>query len=465
MTSSRSLLKESSGLLELIQRFLDPLLVVACGAVLYTIQFGDLDFPRNYVFMLTGSFLLCLAVFPFFNIYRPYRGASLWAETQMLASAWTVVCTGLVMALFVTKTSMAISRQWIGLWAMTGFIGLVIFRMALRGGLRLLRRHGFNLRHIVIAGAGGLGRDVARRLAASPWTGLKVVGFYDDDPCLQQQGFEGVQVRGGLHSIPEEAAELGVDQVWIALPLKDEEKVKSLLHSLRHSAVDIRLVPDIFDFRLLNHSMTEVAGLPVMNLSVTPMVGVNLVVKAVEDRVLASLILLLISPFLLLIALGVKFSSPGPIFYRQERVGWNGKSFVMLKFRSMSVGVEKSGIQWGGARSKEATPFGAFLRKTSLDELPQFINVLKGDMSIVGPRPERPMFVEKFKDEIPDYMKKHLVKAGITGWAQIAGWRGDTDLAKRIEYDLYYIEHWSLWFDMRIILSTLFKGFISKNAH
>lgn len=463
--SSRSLLKGNAGILEVVQRVLDPIVVVACGVALYAFQFASLDLPRHYVFVLLGCFLVCFAVFPSFDLYRPYRGASLWAETQLLASAWAVAFAGLVVALFVVKTSTEFSRLWIGQWAVAGFLSLVVLRILLRGGLSFLRRQGFNLRYVAIAGVGELGRDVARRLADSPWTGLKVVCFYDDDPRLQQQVFDGVPVRGGLHRIPQEVAELSIDQVWITLPLKDEEKVKSLLHALRHSAVDIRLVPDIFDFRLLNHSVTEVAGLPVMNLSVTPMVGVNLVVKAVEDRVLASLILLLISPFLLLIALGVKLSSPGPIFYRQERVGWNGKLFVMLKFRSMPVGVERSGVQWGGARNKEATPFGAFLRKTSLDELPQFINVLKGDMSIVGPRPERPMFVEKFKDEIPDYMKKHLVKAGITGWAQIAGWRGDTDLAKRIEYDLYYIEHWSLWFDMRIILSTLFKGFISKNAH
>jgi len=165
------------------------------------------------------------------------------------------------------------------------------------------------------------------------------------------------------------------------------------------------------------------------------------------------------------LAIGVKLSSPGSVFYRQERVGWNGKTFMMFKFRSMPENVEGAGVQWGGAKHKHVTPFGAFIRKTSLDELPQFINVLKGDMSIVGPRPERPMFVEKFKDEIPDYMKKHLVKAGITGWAQINGWRGDTDLTKRIEHDLYYIENWSVWFDLRIILLTVFKGFINKNAY
>lgn len=201
------------------------------------------------------------------------------------------------------------------------------------------------------------------------------------------------------------------------------------------------------------------------DLSTTPMTGVNALVKWCEDKVLASLILVSISPLMFLLAAGVKLSSPGPIFYRQERVGLNNQPFEMLKFRSMPIDAESEGIQWGRSASKVNFRFGHFIRRTSLDELPQFLNVLKGDMSIVGPRPERPMFVEQFKEEIPDYMKKHLVKAGITGWAQVNGWRGDTDLATRIEYDLYYIENWSLWFDLKIIFMTIFKGFINKHAY
>jgi len=202
-----------------------------------------------------------------------------------------------------------------------------------------------------------------------------------------------------------------------------------------------------------------------MNLSVTPMDGTNRVVKAIEDRLLALILLLAVSPLMVIIAMAVKASSPGPVFYRQERVGWNGERFDMLKFRSMRVETERDGVAWGGARDKPVTSVGAFLRRTSLDELPQFINVLKGEMSIVGPRPERPVFVEQFKEEIPDYMKKHLVKAGITGWAQVNGLRGDTDIARRIEYDLYYIENWSLSFDLKIIILTVFRGFVHRHAY
>lgn len=242
--------------------------------------------------------------------------------------------------------------------------------------------------------------------------------------------------------------------------------MRDILNLLRHSTVTVRLIPDIFGLSLLNHSLTEVAGLPVINVSVSPMHGANRAVKFFEDKIIASLILILISPLMAAIAIGVKLSSTGPIFYRQDRVSWNNKVFVMHKFRSMPIDCESNtGPVWAKPNQKRATKFGSFLRKTSLDELPQFLDVLLGNMSIVGPRPERPIFVDKFKDEIPDYMKKHMVKAGITGWAQINGWRGDSDLKKRIEYDLFYIENWSIWFDLKIIFLTIFKGFIDKNAY
>ena len=348
---------------------------------------------------------------------------------------------------------------------MLGWAALVCSRILSRAGLRWLRSHGYNLRHVAVVGSKDLGGEVVRRLVKSPWMGLDVAAFFCTEAPTTAEMDHGVSVIEGTEGMAAFVASRRLDQVWIAMPFKDEDEVKSLLHELRHSTVDIRYVPDLFGFRMMNHSLSEVAGLPVMDFSVSPMDGTNRLIKALEDRLLALLILVLISPLIVFIAIGVKFSSPGPVFYRQERVGWNGKTFMMLKFRSMPVNAECDGVQWGNAKNKQVTPFGAFLRKSSLDELPQFINVLKGDMSIVGPRPERPIFVEKFKDEIPDYMKKHLVKAGITGWAQVNGWRGDTDLAKRIEHDLYYIENWSFWFDLRIILLTVYKGFINKNAY
>lgn len=426
---------------------------------------GSWVLPSSYSIVVGVVVLLAALLFPRFNLYKPWRGASIFAEVRAITLAWALALFLLFAFAFTTKMGIQFSRGWIGIWAILGWVVLVSGRILLRVGLRWLRSHGFNQRHIVVVGSNNLGGEVVRRLMKSPWMGLQVVAFFCTEAPMPGVKIYRVPVVDGTEEITAYVANERIDQVWIAMPFKDEDKVKFLLHELRHSTVDIRYVPDLFGFRMMNHSLSEVAGLPVMDISVSPMDGTNRITKALEDRVLALLILLLISPLMIFIAIGVKLSSPGPVFYRQERVGWNGKIFMMFKFRSMPENVEGAGVQWGGAKNKPVTPFGAFLRKSSLDELPQFINVLKGDMSIVGPRPERPMFVEKFKDEIPDYMKKHLVKAGITGWAQINGWRGDTDLAKRIEHDLYYIENWSVWFDLRIILLTVYRGFINKNAY
>ncbi|MDP2783283.1 MAG: undecaprenyl-phosphate glucose phosphotransferase [Sulfurimicrobium sp.] len=420
--------------------------------------------PESYLILIGVSVLFAGLIFPQFSLYKTWRGVSLAEEARSILIAWTTVLFCLFGFAFLTKSGAAFSRGWIGYWAILGWVLLLGGRICLRLVLRSVRRSGFNQRQIVMAGDYALSQEVAGRLLHSPWAGLQVVGVFGDH-LVPQEAKADMPLLGSIDELEAFVGARDVDQVWITLPLKAEDTVKKIMYLLRHSTVDIRWVPDISSFRLINHSMSEIAGMPVLSLSSSPMVGVSRLLKALEDRLLSVLILIFISPLLVVLSVGVKLSSPGPVFYRQERVGWNGKPFMMLKFRSMPVDVEKNGVQWGGARNKAATPFGAFLRKTSLDELPQFINVLIGDMSIVGPRPERPMFVEKFKDEIPDYMKKHLVKAGITGWAQINGWRGDTDLSKRIEYDLYYIEHWSLWFDLRIILLTVFKGFINKNAY
>jgi putative colanic acid biosynthesis UDP-glucose lipid carrier transferase len=458
------MLKGHGSSLHLAMYVLDWSLIVLAAVLGHYWYLGDWAVPQSYQILIGVSILFAGLIFPQFSLYKIWRGVSLAEEARSVLIAWTTVLFCLFGFAFLTKTGAAFSRGWISYWALLGWVFLFAGRIGLRVGLRSIRRWGFNQRQIVMAGDYALSQEVAERLQHSPWAGLQVVGVFGDHQAPQESNTR-IPLLGFIDDLETYVGERGVDQVWITLPLKAEDTVKRIMFLLRHSTVDIRWVPDISSFRLINHSMSEIAGMPVLSLSSSPMVGVSRLLKALEDRLLSALILILISPLLVVLSVGVKLSSPGPIFYRQERVGWNGKSFMMLKFRSMPVDVEKNGVQWGGARNKEATPFGAFLRRTSLDELPQFINVLKGDMSIVGPRPERSMFVEKFKDEIPDYMKKHLVKAGITGWAQINGWRGDTDLAKRIEYDLYYIEHWSLWFDLRIILLTVFKGFVSKNAY
>jgi Undecaprenyl-phosphate glucose phosphotransferase len=304
--------------------------------------------------------------------------------------------------------------------------------------------------------------QILEAVRANPWMGLDLVGYIQTP--FDNENIEGLPRLGGLDEVFNGTILHHIDQLWIALPMRAEEAIQKVVTATADSTITVRLVPDLFGYELINHQVTAVAGVPVITLRGSRIVGHARVIKAIEDRVLAILILLLVSPLLLLLAVGVKLSSPGPVFYRQRRVGLDSREFDMLKFRSMPTDVEKDGVRWGNAKTKQMTTFGRFIRASSLDELPQFINVLKGELSIVGPRPERPMFVKEFKKSIPGYMHKHLVKGGITGWAQIKGWRGDTDLNKRIECDLFYINHWSIWLDFKIIFATPFIILKHTNA-
>jgi putative colanic acid biosynthesis UDP-glucose lipid carrier transferase len=467
----RGLIREYSSLLNFALRVIDWLAIVSSGVIAYYAydgpNLGLWPMPTIYIYALVIAFLISTIVFPHFNLYQTWRGASLFYEARLVVFAWVVVMLSLTGFAMATKTGHYYSRMWTGIWFLGGLFTLMSLRLLLRLFVGWLRSRGYNHKKIVIVGCGELGEKVAQHLTAETWAGLDVMGVFCEGKASHLRVSGGSRhILGDLTDLVQFIQQHTIDQIWLAMPLKEEDRVKSLLYELRHCTANIRFVPDIFGFCLLNHSITEVAGLPIVNLSVTPMEGLNLWLKAAEDQILALIILVLMSPFMLLIAIGVKLSSSGPVFYRQVRVSWNGKPFVMLKFRTMCVDSEEgTGPVWAKPGASRATQFGALLRKTSLDELPQFINVLRGDMSIVGPRPERPVFVEQFKDEIPDYMKKHMVKAGITGWAQVNGWRGDTDLKKRIEHDLYYIENWSVWFDIKIILLSIFKGFVHQNAY
>jgi len=461
----RSVLKPHATLFATILRICDPALSLVVGVVAYRAYLGSFTLPEHYLLFMGAGALAVAAVFPLLRLYEPQRGAGLGEEVRRLLFAWLLLAALTGGTIFATKTGDGFSRVWVSAWLLGGFAATAALRLTVRALLRALRLSGRNLRHVAIVGAGTLGRTIAARLSASPWAGFAIAAFYDDDPARAGEAIAGRPVHALAARLRTDVAAGGIDQVWIALPLRAEARIREILTMLREHAVEIRFVPDIYGFHLLNHSVTEVAGLPVISLTETPMAGVNRVVKAVEDYTLAAVFLALAAPVMALIAVGVKLSSPGPVFYRQERVTWNGERFAMLKFRTMPVDAEAgSGPVWSRRGERRATPFGAFLRRTSLDELPQFLNVLQGQMSLVGPRPERPEFVEQFRQQIPGYMQKHLVKAGITGWAQVNDLRGDSDLALRIQYDLYYIEHWSLWFDLRILVLTLWHILKSRNA-
>lgn len=450
---SRQSFRLSSPVVPYLIKAFDALVVVVAGLLaLHVRQVLDLsiEFPADlsgyYGLISAGALLFALLAS---DARRSWRGSQMASMLASVAGQWLLVSALLLLWLFIFKASQEFSRVWFLVWVGLGVGLLWLARLAVYLALRSARRRGLNQKHVALIGSGVLAEQIQRRVSEAGWSGYKIA------ECLLSPSHTELEALAGRQ----------LDEVWLALPIGDEGLLRRTLHELRHTTASIRFVPDLFTMSMVNHGMTEVVGLPMYDLSTTPMTGMNQFAKWLEDKVLSSLILLMISPLMILLALGVKLTSPGAVFYRQERIGLNNKPFDMLKFRSMPVDTEKSGVQWGGSAAKATTRFGQFIRKTSLDELPQFINVLKGDMSIVGPRPERPMFVDQFKDEIPNYMKKHLVKAGITGWAQVHGWRGDTDLKTRIEYDLYYIEHWSLWLDLKIIVMTVFKGFVNKNAY
>jgi Undecaprenyl-phosphate glucose phosphotransferase len=321
---------------------------------------------------------------------------------------------------------------------------------------------------VLIAGAGELGREVARKIALHRELGCDVVGFVDDEPSLAGKSVEGVPVLGPLRQVGELLREQPVEQLFVALPLDAHRKMMRLLREVGQECVQIKLVPDILQYATLKAALEDLDGTPVINLSEVPLQGWSTLVKRAMDILVAGLLLLALLPFLPVLALIIWLDDRGPIFYRQERMGLDGKPFQILKLRSMRVNAEAStGPVWAVKDDPRRTRLGSFLRKWSIDELPQLWNVLMGDMSLIGPRPERPAFVHEFRHKIPQYMLRHRVKAGITGWAQVHGWRGNTSIKKRLEYDLYYIENWSVGLDLKILWMTAvtFAFDLRQNAY
>ncbi len=445
-------------------RLLDVALVAALGWATHILRFGaQAPLSPYYGTTILGGALLAALLFPAMGLYRPWRAHGLLTLSARTLSATFALFFLLIFLLGASHTVLGLSRLWLVYWSASTGLALVGLRLGAYGALRALRSRGYNRHSVVIVGCGPRAAELLRKTEESPWAGFHIEAVFgrpDHSPHL------GPYPVTPIEALADYADTHTIDEVWIALPLEHGADLHQAINALRTSPANVRYVPDVVDLYLLNHGVSRILDTPVIDLSASPLQGVNGLLKAIEDKVLASLILVLTTPFMVLIAAAIKLTSPGPVFYRQERLGWNGRPFMMLKFRTMPVDAEaQTGPVWNHRSEQRATPTGRFLRRTSLDELPQFINVLKGDMSIVGPRPERPAFVSQFKREIPGYMQKHLVKAGITGWAQINGWRGDSDLQHRIDHDLYYIEHWSLALDFKIIGLTLFHGFVNPNAY
>jgi Undecaprenyl-phosphate glucose phosphotransferase len=356
-----------------------------------------------------------------------------------------------------------VSRMAMALFAALTFVAVLVSRRLTWWAVHQVRRRGYNPSFSVIVGTGRTARKTAAALQSATWMGFRNVGFIEDNPTRWSSDLD---ILGATADLPVLIQKYKVDHVFIALPMSRFDEARRVFDVLSQEVVDVRMVADVPNLAGVSLTTTFFEGMPIIGLRESPHYGVNIVVKRAMDFVLATIALIVLSPVMLIIAIVVKLTSRGPVFYKQERCGLNGRSFHMLKFRSMPVDSEaKSGPVWAKKGDNRTTRIGAFLRKTSLDELPQFINVLKGDMSIVGPRPERPVFIEKFKKTIPSYMARHAVKCGITGWAQVNGWRGNTSLRKRIQYDLYYIVHWNPLFDLRIMWMTVWNGLVHRNAY
>ncbi len=415
-------------------------------------------------------------VFYFHGLYQIRRGRS--QVDEALTTVVAVVLAVLILSSLGTWYRQPVveasgklgyftySRAFLAIFAITDLLAVVAGRFSIRYILRLIRLSGHNIRRILIIGAGALGKEITQKLLGHRELGFEVVGFLDDDPGKASRKFAGIPVLGQLKDISRVLQEQGVDQVLLCLPLEAHKKILKILNQVERECVEVKLIPDILQYAALNATIEDLDGTPVINLSQVPLQGWVSLAKRAMDVLFSLLGIVALLPALPFVAALIWFEDKGPIFYRQERMGLDGRSFMMLKFRSMRVNAESStGPVWAVRDDDRRTWFGSFLRKWSLDELPQLWNVLVGEMSIVGPRPERPLFVHEFKHRIPQYMLRHRVKAGITGWAQVHGWRGNTSIRKRIQYDLYYIQNWSLLLDLKIMWMTVRFGLNQSNAY
>jgi Undecaprenyl-phosphate glucose phosphotransferase len=460
----------------------DAMLAMGAFLLAYSIRFESGLVPltrgyppiEQYVNLLPFVAVLTPLAFQLQGIYRLRRGRSRVDDFfavfigSILAVVFGVISTLYVQAYYASEEAKARGAYEVSqlVWAL--FLGLnVVLTYASREAVReLLERRwraGIGLKRILIAGAGDLGRMVADRILQHRELGYQAVGFVDDRAGGDHIGYRGLPLLGTLAEVGDIAQRERIDHLYVALPLEEHSKLLGLMELTSRECLEVKVVPDLLQFIALRARLEDLDGLPIINVNDVPLQGFNTWVKRAIDMVLSGLaVLLLAIPFAIITAL-VKLTSPGPVFYRQERMGLDGRAFSVYKFRSMYVGAEDTtGPIWARDDDPRATPVGRWLRKMDLDELPQFLNVLKGDMSIVGPRPERPFFVEQFKHLIPQYMLRHKVKAGITGWAQVNGWRGNTSLEKRIEYDLYYIENWSVTLDLKIMWLTLVRGLFQR---
>ncbi len=470
MKNDPGLIRPHHSKLVLLQRMADAGLIVLVHVGLALAYEGP-QWTQNDTLASGGAAILFLFTAEAAGLYHGWRGVPLRKELFRVFVAWGVVVTTVLFTAFVVKESAELSRLVTVGWFLATPVVISAWRSAVRLTLQEMRKRGHNTRRVAIAGMTEMGERVAKSIHESPWLGMQLVGFFDDrtkERCHDLESEFGDCI-GGFDELVKWAREGDVDLIYVALPLKAEPRVNAILRKLADTTASVYMVPDFFVFDLLYGRWSQVDDIPVVSVFETPFYGVDGWVKRLEDVVLGTLFLSVAAVPMLLIALGVKLTSRGPVFFQQRRYGLNGEVIPVLKFRTMTVAEDGAKVTQAKKGDSRITPFGAFLRRTSLDELPQLIHVVTGTMSLVGPRPHAVAHNEEYRRLIHGYMLRHKVKPGLTGWAQVNGWRGETDtlhkMEKRVEHDLEYIRRWGLTFDLKIIFLTVFGSKVRQNAY
>ncbi|MCD8096531.1 MAG: undecaprenyl-phosphate glucose phosphotransferase [Lachnospiraceae bacterium] len=469
------MIKDNQHYFNRLQVVIDALVICVSYVLSWVFKFLVLRDPRGlnfqqYMLTLIGIVPLYLVLYLAFNLYTPKRVQGRRLEISNIVKGNTVGLLLIMGVFFLLRDyndyATEYSRSMLFYFYVINIVLEALVRNLIRFVLRRLRRSGFNLRHIIFVGYSSAAEEFVDRIYANPQWGYRVYGILDDNREIGYT-YKGVQVIGTTEELGEILENNRLDEIAITMALREYYKLKRIVATCEKSGVHTKFVPDYNDIIPTRPYTEDLQGLPVINIRHVPLTNTfNMVCKRCMDVVGAIVTIIIFSPIMLVTAILVKSTSRGPLIYKQERVGLHNQTFQMYKFRSMEVqSVSSEKRAWTVRDDPRVTKVGRVIRRTSIDELPQLFNVLKGDMSLVGPRPERPLFVEKFREEIPRYMIKHQVRPGMTGWAQVNGYRGDTSIKKRIEYDLYYIENWTIGLDIRILIQTFFKGFINKNAY
>lgn len=467
----KPLLQRRNNWINSLQAALDGFAVIAIMWSLVIYHLGELT--PEYIIMLLILMGMMAVTYDYFGVYR--NNANFTGKAIVLFKGWSIIFLGLVLMAFITKQSETYSRLIMIEMYFIGYLSQFLLHILVRFVHHSIIKNTQTTSNVIIAGQGRLADYLHYKISNNLWMGEKVVGsvsFASKGDTERSHEFPHLSpVLGDIIDLPSLIDEFEIDTVYIVTPLESSGVLEQVYFKLLDKHVSIHWVPDIFSLRLVNHSVREVAGIPVLTLSETPLIGLSRISKSIEDFLLSIIIFTFIAPVLALVALAVKLDSPGPVFFRQKRAGWNGKKFSIWKFRSMYVNnnnAEESTVKQAEKNDPRVTRVGAFIRKTSLDELPQIFNVLLGDMSLVGPRPHAIQHDKEYSERINDYFARHRIKPGITGLAQVRGLRGETkdinQMIQRIESDIEYINHWSVWLDLSILLRTA-KVFSGKNAY